>query len=323
MTRMRVVNARALPAGRPWFSRLIVLLLAGLHGLALIWPHASLAQQPLPALTARVTDQTQTLSPAERQQLDSQLADIEQRKGAQVVVVVVASTLPEPIEDYSIRLAEAWKVGRGKVQGKTVDDGVILLVAKNDRKVRIEVGYGLEGAIPDVLAKRIIVESITPRFREGHYFLGLQAAVKDIGRLIEGESLPQPWREAQRGSTADASQFDWVEVLMLVLFGGAIATMILGRFLGSLLAGLGAGFLVGSAGMGLPVAAAAGLAAFIGLVLLMPGRRGLNRVGRHTYRPGGVVFPGGGWSGGSGGGSGGGFSGGGGGFGGGGASGDW
>lgn len=316
------MNLAAMP------SQALRVLRAAVAGLLLLGLLLALApawgQQKLPALTARVTDLTQTLSAEQVRQLDTELAAIEQRKGAQVVVVMVPSTQPEAIEDYSIRLAEAWKIGRGKVQGKSVDDGVILLVAKADRKVRIEVGYGLEGAIPDAIAKRIIVEAIAPRFREGQYFEGLQLAVKDIGKLIDGEALPQPWREAQRGTGAAAEGMDWIQLLVFVGVGGMIATLVFGRFLGSLAAGFGTGFLVSGAGMGLALAAGAGLLAFVLLLLLAPGRGGLSRVGPHTYRPGGIIVPGGGggWSGGFGGGSGG-FGGGGGGFGGGGASGDW
>lgn len=292
---------------------------------AVVWSSIALAQQlqPLPALTARVTDTTGTLSAGERQQLESQLAALESRKGSQLVVVLVASTQPEPISDYSIRLAEAWKIGRAQVQGRKVDDGVILLVAKNDRRVRIEVGYGLEGAIPDALAKRIIVEAIAPRFREGNYYGGIQAGVNDLVKLIDGEVLPEPWREAQKGS-GHTTLFgeDLIGTLVFLFVGGLFATIILGRFLGSLAGGVGTGTAATMFGLASPWAIGAGLAAFLLLLVIAPGRNGLRRVGRHTYRPGSVIVPGG-WGGGGGGGFGGGFGGGGGGFGGGGASGDW
>lgn len=299
--------------------------LGGVWLLSVLWSALLHAQQPLPALTARVTDLTGTLKPAERQQLESQLADLERRKGSQLVVVMVPSTLPEPISDYTIRLAESWKIGRAKEPGKKVDDGVILLVAKNDRKVRIEVGYGLEGAIPDALAKRIIVEAISPRFREGDYFGGIQAAVVDLTKIINGEPLPEPWRDAQKnpggnGQVAN-NEFGLLGALLFVFVGGLIATAVLGRFLGSTAGAVGAGFLTMTSGFALPLAALAGVGAFVFLLVISGSRRGLSPVGRHTYRPGGVIFPGG-WGGGGGGG-GGGFSGGGGGFGGGGASGDW
>ncbi len=296
----------------------------GLWLFGLLWSAQPYAQQPLPALKGRVTDLTGTLKPAEQAQLESQLASLELRKGSQLVVVIVPSTQPEPISDYAIRLAESWKIGRAKEQGKKVDDGVILLVAKNDRKVRIEVGYGLEGAIPDALAKRIIVEAIAPRFREGDYFGGIQAAVIDLTKIIDGEPLPLPWRDAQKGvggnGQAGEDEFGLLGTLLFVFVGGLIATAILGRFLGSLAGGIGAGVLTIASGIAMPIAAIAGIGAFIFLMIFSARRSGLSPVGRHTYRPGGVIFPGG-WGGGGGGG--GGFGGGGGGFGGGGASGDW
>ncbi len=289
-----------------------------------------MAQQPLPALTGRVTDLTATLKPAERQQLESQLADLERRKGSQLVLVMVASTQPEPISDYAIRLAESWKIGRAKEQGKKVDDGVILLVAKDDRKVRIEVGYGLEGAIPDALAKRIIVEAIAPKFREGNYFGGVQAGLTELTKLIDGEALPEPWRDAHKPVDGSGQGVDegigWLGMLFFVVVGGLIATSIFGRFVGSLAGAVGAGALTTVSGFALPFALLAAAGAFIFLLIFSASRSGLNQVGRHTYRPGGVILPGG-WGGGGGGwgggGGGGGFSGGGGGFGGGGASGDW
>jgi len=158
----------------------------------------------VPAFTARVIDQTGTLAPAQKQQLEATLAGIEKSKGSQVAILIVPSTQPEVIEDYSMRVAEAWKLGRGKAVAQrdtgnknatAVDDGVLIVVAKNDRKVRIEVGYGLEGAIPDAIAKRVITESIAPRFRNGDYFGGLQAAVGDVSKRIAGEDLPPPWQE--------------------------------------------------------------------------------------------------------------------------------
>jgi uncharacterized membrane protein YgcG len=142
---------------------------------------------PIPPLTARVTDLTGTLDATQRAQLENRLAALEREKGAQLVIVLVPSVQPESIEAYGIRLAEAWRIGR---QG--VDDGVIILVAKNDRAVRIEVGYGLESAIPDALAKRIIEERIVPRFREGDFYGGLSAGVDALARLIRGETLLPP-----------------------------------------------------------------------------------------------------------------------------------
>jgi len=293
---------------------------------ALLLSASAFAQglQPVPPLQARVTDLTGTLSAEQRQQLESRLASLEQRKGSQVAILVVSTTRPEPIEEYSLRVAEAWKLGRAQVDGRKVDDGVLLLVAKDDRKVRIEVGYGLEGAIPDALAKRIIAEAIAPAFRKGDFFGGLEAAVGDLSRLIEGESLPQPWQPAH-GPSGDG-QGDWLLGILGVLMVGFFATAILGRFLGSLAGGAAAGVYATFKGASLLVSGLAGLAAFaLFLAFASTTGRGLRPAGGGRSRGGPTIWTGGGGGGwGSGGGSsGGGFSGGGGGFGGGGASGDW
>ncbi len=285
--------------------------------------------QAVPPLAARVTDLTGTLSAEQTAQLDAQLAAIEQRKGAQVAILLVPTTLPEPIEAYAIRVAEAWKLGRGAVDGKRVDDGVLVLVAKNDRKVRIEVGYGLEGAIPDAIAKRIIAETIAPKFRQGDFLGGLQAAVGDLGRLIEGEALPQPWQHGDAGAGPQAwSLEDLVPLMGVTFFAGIVLTAMLGRMAGSLLAGVGGGAYAAFSGAPLVVAGVFGAAAFLVLLVVAAARSSpLSSAGRRAGRGRGSVWTGGGggfgggWGGGSS--SGGGFGGGGGGFGGGGASGDW
>jgi uncharacterized protein len=143
--------------------------------------------QPIPPLTARVTDSTGTLNDSQKASLETNLAQLEQRKGSQVAVLIVPTTQPEEIEQYSIRVVEAWKLGR-----KKVDDGVLLIVAKNDHHVRIEVGQGLEGAIPDAAAARIIREYVTPKFRAGDFYGGIEDAVGALTKLIDGEQLPAP-----------------------------------------------------------------------------------------------------------------------------------
>ncbi|HLY51615.1 MAG TPA: YgcG family protein, partial [Steroidobacteraceae bacterium] len=141
----------------------------------------------VPPLRARVTDLTGTLSAAQRQALEERLAAFERRKGSQIAVLVLPTTLPETIEQYSIRVADAWKAGR-----KKIDDGVILVVAKDDRKLRVEVGYGLEGAIPDAVAKRVVSDVIAPHFREGDFYGGIAAGTDALMKLIDGEPLPAP-----------------------------------------------------------------------------------------------------------------------------------
>lgn len=316
--RVRVVNLAATRAGglgglaRRWLLPLLALLML----------HAAAAAQPLqavPQLSARVTDLTGTLDDAQRRELEALLAAIEERKGAQVVVLMVRTTQPEAIEEYGIRVAEAWKIGRGRVDGQKVDDGVILLVAKDDRKVRIEVGYGLEGAIPDAYARRIIAEAITPRFAQGDFNGGLQAAVQSLGRLIDGEDLPAP----TRGAAPDAGEVDWLAGLLAVFVGGMIATAVLGRLFGSMAGGAGAGVFAAFKGAPLLMAGVLGFAAFILFLVFAASGSGGMRPGRRAGPRGGPVIwtGGGGWGGGRGGG--GGFGGGGGGFGGGGASGSW
>src|SRR2546430_520866 len=145
------------------------------------------AEVAVPPLKAHVTDLTGTLSARELRDLDSRLAAFEHGKGSQVAVLMLPSTQPETIEEYSIRVADAWKIGRARV-----DDGVILVVAKNDRKLRVEVGRGLEGAIPDAIAKRVIAEVITPRFKANDFYGGIASGTDALMKLIEGEGLPAP-----------------------------------------------------------------------------------------------------------------------------------
>lgn len=286
--------------------------------------------QPIPPLKARVTDLTGTLDARQIQELDAMLADLEQKKGSQVAVLMVQSTQPEAIEQYGIRVADAWKLGRGKARAQqatgdsnapAVDDGVLLLIAKQDRRLRIEVGYGLEGAIPDGIAKRIIDESISPRFRQQDYFGGIQAGLQDLRTRIEGEDLPPAWQRETAGQP-DSDDGLIVPLLIFAFISGTILSTFLGRFLGAGAAGLGAG-VIGAATLGsVALGIAAALGVFVLVLLLGSSGGGMRRVGRHTYRDGPVIMPGG-WGGRGGGGGGGGFGGGGGGFGGGGASGGW
>ena len=152
---------------------------------------AAWAQVPVPDLSQRVTDLTATLSAEQVSALENKLAAFEAKQGSQIAVLIVPTTQPEDIAQFGIRVADAWKIGR-----KNVDDGVILIVAKDDRKLRLEVGYGLEGAIPDAVAKRVIAETITPYFKSGDFAGGIDAGVTQLIGLIEGESLPAPSERA-------------------------------------------------------------------------------------------------------------------------------
>ena len=267
--------------------------------------HAVAALQSIPPLESAVTDLTHTLSAQEQQALATKLSTFSTEKGSQIAVLIVPTTQPEDIAQYSIRVAETWKIGRDKQ-----DDGVIIVVAKDDRKMRVEVGYGLEGAIPDLTAKRIVTEVMAPHFKRGDFYGGLDAATNTIMRLTLGEALPAP----ERKTTAEN---DWFHLLPMIMFGVIVTGMILraifGTFIGSTLnAGL-IGILVWVLGAALFAVALSSLAAFI--FTLMMGSRGINGYGHYP----------GGYGGGSGvGGFGGGdvFTGGGD-FGGGGASGDW
>lgn len=288
--------------------------LAGLiAGWLLLCASALQAQVPVPPLAARVTDLTGTLSGEAVSRIEAQLKDLEARKGAQIAVLIVPTTQPEDIEQFGIRVADSWKLGR-----KGVDDGAILIVAKDDRKMRIEVGYGLEGALPDITAKRIIAEVITPHFRQGDFDGGIEAGVDQMIRVVNGEPLPEPdkrW-ENQRGLS------NLLPLLLVVVFvASGILRAILGRGLGSVATGGLTGVIAWVLSHWLPIGLGAGLLAFVFSLALGSSRGWSNRGGWGGGWGGMGGGLGGGWGGGGLGG--GGFSGGGGGFGGGGASGGW
>nr|WP_233505880.1 YgcG family protein [Rhodoferax lacus] len=267
----------------------------------------ALAQLAVPPLTGHVTDQTGTLSAEQQRALEQKLAAFEASKGTQLAVLVVPTTQPEAIEPYALRVAEVWKLGR-----KKVDDGLILVVAKNDRAVRIEVGYGLEGAMSDITSKRIISETLLPRFSQGDFYGGLDAGTDQIIRVVNGEPLPAP--ADARASGSEGFQQYAPLLLILVLGVGSILRSVLGRPVGAVVTGLVVSvvtwFLIGTLVMALLAGAAALFFTLIG--------------GGMTRGAGGLLGGGrGGFGGGLGGLGGGGFRGGGGGFGGGGASGRW
>ncbi|MDH2351267.1 YgcG family protein [Bradyrhizobium sp. SSUT112] len=269
------------------------------------------ADVAIPQLTGRVVDQTGTLSSGDVAALSQKLQDFETRKGSQVAVLIVPTTDPETIEQFSIRVAEAWKLGR-----KKIDDGAILVVAKNDRHLRIEVGYGLEGALTDVTSRRIIDEGITPKFRTGDFAGGITAGVDRMIRVIDGEPLPTPSRSVNFGNWNDIEP-----LFYFVLFGplviGGILRSIFGRLFGSgitgAIVGVLAWFVIGSA---VSVGVLGAVLTFIADLFGAGSGTGSSRGG--SWSSGSSS---GGWSSGSS--SSGGFSGGGGSFGGGGASGSW
>lgn len=278
---------------------------------------------PVPELTARVVDQTNTLDAIQRKGLEDKLAAFEKEKGSQIVVLMVPTTQPEDIASYANRIANAWKIGR-----KEVGDGILVIVAKDDRRVRIEVAKTLEGAVPDLAAKQVIDDAITPRFRTGDFAGGLQAGVDQLMARVRGEALPAP-QQRQQAPQRGVAGFDWFDLAIFLFFAvpiaGAVARGIFGRKLGSLVTGGGFGLVAMLITSSIVVAVIAGVVALF-FSLLSGGFGGGSR--RGGWGGGPVILPGG-WGGGSGGGGGGwggggGFSSGGGGdFGGGGASGDW
>jgi uncharacterized protein len=293
----------------------------------LLWPGCAFVAwaqgvQPIPALTAHLIDQTGTLDAIQRKGLEDKLMAFEQAKGTQIALLMVGTTAPEDIASYANRVANAWKIGR-----KAVGDGVLVVVAKDDRRVRIEVAKTLEGAIPDLAAQGIIDQAITPNFRKGDFAAGLHGAVDQLIARINGEALPAPRQTpAQRGG---AQGFDWMNAAIFLFIGvwiaGGVLRAMLGRKLGSLVTGGGAGAIALLVTSSLAIA---GVAGFVALIFSMLSGGGMGS-GRRDGWGGGPFI--GGWGGGGGGGGwgrgggGGGWggSGGGGDFGGGGASGNW
>lgn len=297
-----------------------------------VWlPLASVAAwaqgvQPVPPLTAHVMDSTGTLTAAQQAALEARLAAFEQSRGAQVVVLMVPTTQPEDIAAYAQRIGDSWKIGR-----KSIGDGLLLVVAKNDRAVRIETTKALEGAIPDLAASQIIETAITPRFKQGDFAGGLDAGASQIMARITGENLPAPQPgQPHRGS---GGGFDWTTLAVFLFFavpiGGRVLSSVLGRKLGSVATGGAVGVLAWLFTSSLLIG---GIAAVVGMLFaLISGISGLGGMGRGGRSSGwggpggfgGGGFGGGGFGGGRGGGGGGFSSGGGGNFGGGGASGNW
>jgi uncharacterized protein len=292
--------------------------------LLLCWACPTLAAVAVPPLSGRVVDQTGTLRSDDVASLTQTLKNFEARKGSQIAVLIVPTTDGEAIEQFSLRVAEAWKIGR-----KRVDDGALLVIAKNDRHLRIEVGYGIEGALTDATTKRIIDEDITPKFKAGDFAGGISAGVERMIKVIDGEKLPAPAPPQWHGP----NPLDYIDpfnpfVLVLLFFGGAFLRSILGRLMGSIANGGIVGLLAWLAVGSLAASILAGVVIFaISMLAESFASAGPPVRGRGGYSGGGWSggSSGGSWSGGSSGSSSdsGGFSGGGGSFGGGGASGSW
>lgn len=251
---------------------------------------------PVPALTARVTDQTGTLTAAQVAALEQRLAAFEARKGSQLAVLIVPTTAPESIEQFALRVAEQWKLGR-----RRVDDAALLVVAKNERALRIEVGYGLEGALNDATARRIIDEVIVPRLRQQDYAGGLDAGVDRMMRVIDGEPLPAP---RAPGTFEDDPLASFPALIAAALVLGMVLRALLGRLAGSVATGVVIGAAVWWMQAVLATALVAGavalvvsLLASLGLIPMGLGRGGGRRNGSGGFRGGGGGFGGGGASG--------------------------
>jgi uncharacterized protein len=302
---------------------------AAVFVLLLCWAGSARADVAVPPLTGRIVDLTATLSSDQIATQTQRLKDLEKRKGSQVAVLIVPTTQPESIEQYSIRVAEAWKIGR-----KKIDDGALLVVAKDDHKLRIEVGYGLEGALTDVTARRIIDEVIVPQFRFGDFAGGINAGITRIIGVIDGEPLPKPAPEASHGVDPSWLEFFFNPFNPFMIFGvfvvGATMRTLFGRLIGSFATGgvLGAlaWFLVGSIAVSGLIWVIISTLTFFADAIFAANQNAVRSTRRGGWSGGSYSSDSGssGWSSGSSSGSsGGGFSGGGGSFGGGGASGSW
>jgi len=288
---------------------------AAFVALLLCFCSAAAADVAVPPLTGRVVDQTGTLSGGDVGALTQTLNELETRKGSQIAVLIVPTTDQESIEQFSIRVAEAWKIGRRKI-----DDGALLVVAKNDRRLRIEVGYGLEGALTDATTKRIIDEDITPKFKSGDFAGGVSAGVNRMIRVIDGEKLPAPEPEHWRspGLLNNIDPFNPFFLAAVFIIGGLLRST-LGRLAGSAATGGFVGLLAWLFAGSIAASIIVGIGAFVIAMVSDLFSLGGGRGGGSSWSSGGS------WSSGSGSSSSdsGGFSGGGGSFGGGGASGSW
>ncbi len=297
---------------------LLIAIGAGLLALApSVWAQDL---QPIPALSARVIDKTGTLNAAQVQALEAKLAAFEQSRGSQIVVLMVPSTLPEDITDYTQRVGDSWKIGR-----KDIGDGLLLVVAKNDRRVRIATAKTLEGALPDLATKQIIDSAITPRFKQGDFAGGLNAATDQIMARISGENLAVPSQTSRPTKGPGIAGFQWTDLAVFLFFAVPIGARVLGSIIGRKAGAVATGGAVGVlAWLFTSSVLLAGAAAVVGIVFALIASLGSFGSSLGGSRRGGGWTGGGGFGGGRGGGGGGGFSSGGGGnFGGGGSSGSW
>ena len=289
----------------PFFSFFFTYLIIFFSCVSLAWA-ADSTEISIPSITHHVTDLTSTLTNPQQIELENQLKAFEARKGSQIALLIIPTTQPETIEQYSLRVVEKWKIGRAKI-----DDGALLLIAKNDKAMRLEVGYGLEGPLNDAVSKQIISNIITPRFQQNDFYGGVQAGIESIIHIIDGESLPAPNNASNNNSVNKEKGSHWLIFALLIgLFAGKILKTMLGIFPGALISGLLASVIVWVLGSAIFTALLAGLFSFF--FALTGGRSGFSN---GWYSGSGSSFSGSSFDDH--------FSGGGGGFGGGGASGKW
>lgn len=285
-------------AGRLTFTRISLCLLSFFVVIIVA------AQVTIPPLVSRITDITNTLTAEQKRDLEQKLSDFEKSKGSQIGVLMIRTTQPEAIEQYALRVVDQWKLGR-----KKIDDGALLIIAKDDRVMRIEVGYGLEGVLNDATSKRIISEVITPKFKQADFYGGIDDGIERMMQVVNGEALPAPPSGSNKNKEGIDSYIPAIFVLAMVV--GSVLRAIFGRVPGAVVTGGVMGFLVWLFAGVMSIALFSAALAFIFTLL------GGGKIGRFIAGQGGNGFGGGGFGGG------GGFSGGGGGFGGGGASGKW
>jgi len=231
---------------------------AGFVALLLACLFAQADDRPIPPLTGRVVDETASLSAEQKHALEVKLQDFEQRKGSQIAVLLTSTTFPEPIESYSIRVADAWKIGR-----KGVSDGILVVVAKSDRAMRLEIGYGLEGAIPDAMARRLIDEVFIPGFREGNFYEGLSAGIDRMIKVVDGEPLPEVSAPNAGSGSLRSIESYFVLFMVATLAVGGLLRGLLGRLPAALVVGAGIGFLAWMIIAPILVALLVGIVAFV------------------------------------------------------------
>ena len=236
----------------------MMLLMRAAAAAALLLAFCATAEDaPIPPLTGRVLDISGALTAGQKRELEASLEAFETRKGSRIAVLITGTTFPEPIESFAIRVAETWKIGR-----KGVDEGIVVVMAKSDQAMRIEVGYGMEHVVPDAVAKRLVEEEFIPKVREGDVYGGLRAGLDRLMRVIDGEPLPEPKQEAGRGSDLRSIEAYYIVFLVIVIAVAGLLRALFGRVPAATMVGLGTGLLAWLIVAQVIVAALVGIVAF-------------------------------------------------------------